>query len=404
MVKKQKIIHLAQVLPPDERAISEALYEKGWLDYTVTNWTVGRIPFIEKILSLQAALETKRPAPQIDKKHLISLALSDIIPQLMNRVGASNVSGWDIRSLIISQKASQLINSSHTAIICRAQSALIPFRKAHNLGIKTILHHPHAHHEIVQNLLDLEESLYPGICDSTFDKNPSKKERVDKYEEEISLADAILCPSMFSADSVIKYTPEGKNVKVIPYGCTTVDNLDSAPLRDPKLFLIAGNLTARKGVHRVLKVWKQLKAYKTHTLRLVGDMHLTNSFLKDYAGIYEHKPRIPRQQLLNEFQKSAAVILNGLSEGMPNVIAEAMGCGAAVLVSRNSGVTGFVEDYIHGRFYDFGDDDQLSEVLEWALTHPKEIADMGKMSRLLACEWNWGCFKQALQCWIDQIV
>jgi glycosyltransferase involved in cell wall biosynthesis len=62
-------------------------------------------------------------------------------------------------------------------------------------------------------------------------------------------------------------------------------------------------------------------------------------------------------------------------------IVEAFACGAPVVCSRLGGMAVLVEDHRTGLLFTPGDADDLGEKVEWAVTHPAEIGELGREAR-----------------------
>ena len=177
----------------------------------------------------------------------------------------------------------------------------------------------------------------------------------------------------------------------------------AAEVRDG-IFLYAGTISARKGVHRLIRVWKRLGAYRTHRLRLIGDLHLPKKFVAEYRNVFEHVPRMGREQLAMEYCTAQAFVFNALADGFGHVFAEAMGCGTPVLASSNCGAPDLITDGVEGRLFDYGDDAGLATALEWALSNPTELADMGARARERARRWTWEDFGERFLKWLETVV
>jgi Glycosyltransferase len=159
----------------------------------------------------------------------------------------------------------------------------------------------------------------------------------------------------------------------------------------------------RKGVHRLLLAWRRLHAYRICELRLIGEMFLTETFLKDFRGMYTYIDRLPREQLREHYCEASAFVFNTVADGFGHVILEAMGCGLPVLCSRNSGAPDLVTDGVEGRLFNYGADEQLASILEWALGNPDELALMGLRARQKALVSGWDKFGQHFLPWIKSV-
>ena len=224
-----------------------------------------------------------------------------------------------------------------------------------------------------------------------------------RKDRELSLADFVLAPSSLTQRTVAEAGFSVSRVKVIPYAVYADEVSPEITPRQP-LVVCAGIISMRKGVHRLLRVWKRLKAHQTHRLLLIGDMHLAPGFLKDYRGLYEHVPRMPRPSLLEQFDQARLLVFNSLGDGFGMVVTEAMARGTAVLVSRNAGSSDRISDGIEGRLVDYGDDDQLATVLDQMLSRPDELREMGVRGRQKVCCWTWAQFGDEFAAWIKGTV
>ena len=61
-------------------------------------------------------------------------------------------------------------------------------------------------------------------------------------------------------------------------------------------------------------------AHRTHTLKLIGDMRLPDSYLAQFRGLYQHVPSLPRASLVREYAAASVFVSNSMSEGMSIVI------------------------------------------------------------------------------------
>ncbi|MDB6005214.1 MAG: glycosyltransferase [Prosthecobacter sp.] len=393
-----KIIHVAPVLPPDEHQIEYALDSAGHQGTLVTSWIpttfeyamLRNLPVFRKRLRREPVRLRLRKADRHawpDIRRFIDINL---------RTYPSTLLAHDAFFERVDRHAQKLISSETRVVIGREFGCRLAFLRARENGVSCVYHLPTVHHETLREILGREQELFSDVCRSTFDPFEFQGERLLNKRAEIDMADAILCPSKFVEQSLLKEGIEAAKIKVAPFGG------EAAWLDVPRAqgtsptFVFVGNISARKGAHRLLQVWKQLQAYRTHKLLLVGEMHLKPSFLRNYSGLYEHLPRMPREDLRDIYLRASALVLPALAEGFALVIQEALSCGTPVLASQNSGAAGFLNDE-QARLFKAQDNDSLATSLEWALTHPAELAAMGEAGRLKARQWSWRSFKRAVQ-------
>ena len=190
---------------------------------------------------------------------------------------------------------------------------------------------------------------------------------------------------------------------MIPFAINGTTALSAERSRKP-MFLYAGNITMRKGVHRLLLAWKELKADRTHELRLVGDMFLSAKFLKDFQGMFTHLPRLARDKLDRHYREASAFVFNPVADGFGHVILEAMRCGTPVIASRNCGAPDTITDGVEGFSVDYGDQKQLATALDWALSHPSELLEMGKAAFERVRKYSWEDYGERFLNWLRPLL
>jgi glycosyltransferase involved in cell wall biosynthesis len=132
-------------------------------------------------------------------------------------------------------------------------------------------------------------------------------------------------------------------------------------------------------------------------------MRLSGKFLRDFTGMYEHVPPLPKERLPIHYGQAQGLIVNSLAEGFAMVIPEALSLGTPVLTSTHSGAEGVVTDEGEGRLFPYGDDEALLTVLDWALSHPAELAEMGHRARVTAARWTWPAYRRVFVEWLDRV-
>ncbi|MCE9642750.1 MAG: glycosyltransferase family 4 protein [Candidatus Andersenbacteria bacterium] len=166
---------------------------------------------------------------------------------------------------------------------------------------------------------------------------------------------------------------------------------------NPKVkILFIGRLIPRKGFHRVVRALPKVRSLVRvpFEVEVVGtglyreelDMlaeELGVSDLIRYVGM------VPYDQLEKSYQYADIFVLTSLSEGMPSVILEAMGCGLPVIASNVGGNNEIVHEGENG-YLIMGDNvEDLAEKLS-KLIDDSDLRDrMGKKSREYALEYDW---------------
>ena len=382
--------------------IATALDKAQRLEKLVTRWafTTQELHWARS-LGLPASW-TRRPPSPVAEVRLRRLPLADLRAQLGGCCDSDALRALDASFAMVARSAARLVTPRTGAVLAREDACLEPFKRARQFGCPAIYILPTAHFATVQRLIQREVQQLPEAFSRADVAADFAPHRIERKRVELEWATHVLCPSTFVSQSVAGQMAPPERVKTLPLGTDTSWPAPDHGIRE-KVFLYAGNISARKGVHRLIRTWKQLGAYRTHRLRLIGDLRLPASFLTEHRGTFEHVPPMPREKLPAEYGRAQAFVFNALADGFGHVFAEAMVCATPVLASRNCGAPDLVTDGVEGKLFDYGDDDKLATALDWALTHPAELQQMGVAARQRALSWGWDQFRDAFLDWIGPL-
>ncbi|MEX1112778.1 MAG: glycosyltransferase family 4 protein [Candidatus Andersenbacteria bacterium] len=183
----------------------------------------------------------------------------------------------------------------------------------------------------------------------------------------------------------------------IPNGVET-DRFKPIDRREnPKVkILFIGRLIPRKGFQRVVQALPEVRkrvrepfeveVVGTGTHQLVLDQlaeELGVSDLIRYVGL------VPYDQLEKSYQYADIFVLTSLSEGMPSVILEAMGCGLPVIASDVGGNNEIVKEGENGFLIQGEDAETLADRLTELIDNKELRERMGKRSREMALSYDW---------------
>jgi len=183
----------------------------------------------------------------------------------------------------------------------------------------------------------------------------------------------------------------------IPNGVETgrFQPIDRQP--NPKVkVLFIGRLIPRKGFQRVVKALPKTKslAKVPFEIEVVGTgAHRPElDTLAESLGVSElirYVGLVPYDQLEKSYQYADIFVLTSLSEGMPSVILEAMGCGLPVIASDVGGNNEIVHDGENGYLIKGDDVDLLAQRMAQLINDTQLRSRMGKKSRQLAMRYDW---------------
>ena len=151
-------------------------------------------------------------------------------------------------------------------------------------------------------------------------------------------ADALVCASQVTADTLIAEGASPEKIAVIPYGAPEVGRT-APPQRSegPPRFLFVGQGVQRKGLHHLIRAWQ---------LRPRGDARLTivSYSLDPDIGALVSDPSIEvlgyqeREQLAGLYARSDVFAMPSLLEGFGLVFLEALAQGCHVLGTEKTGL------------------------------------------------------------------
>ena len=397
------VILTAPVLPVDVVSMAVALEDSGQLERLVTRWcfTSSELAWARK-LGVGESWLGRQPSP-VGRNRLRRLPGADIRTYFGPWLDHDGFESLDKSFQMVDEVAATLLKAETAAIIGREDACLNCFRRAEELNVPRIYQLPTAHPRTVRTLLTRERDLFPEAFNGGDLEADFAPARIQRKEAEVGSATHILCPSSFVAKSLRDAGVKEARVSVLPLGPDIGFASNCVAKRDP-VFLYAGSISARKGVHRLIRIWKELGAYRTHQLRLIGDLRLPESFVADHRQIFEHIPRLPRAALALQYLKAQAFVFNAIADGFGHVFAEAMSCGTAVLASRNSGAPDLIKDGEEGWLFEYGDDEALAKAVDRALCCPQQLLRMGKRGRRRALGWTSKDFARGFLKWITPII
>jgi glycosyltransferase involved in cell wall biosynthesis len=152
---------------------------------------------------------------------------------------------------------------------------------------------------------------------------------------------------------------------------------------DP-MVLFVGNLVPVKGTWVLLQACSQLISQGVNlTCHIIGDGPLRRD-IASYIRVHKLQDRIslhgslPHHELPDWFRAANALILPSFSEGVPNVLLEAMACGTPFVASRVGGIPE-IAHLGRNRLVPPGDARILAEAIGSFLTNPSPPTSLSRV-------------------------
>jgi len=143
--------------------------------------------------------------------------------------------------------------------------------------------------------------------------------------------------------------------------------------------LFVGRLSPEKGLQTLLRAWERVG--RRIPLKIAGEGPLQTLASGSRPEI-EWLGRQPRAKVVALMKQASVLVFpSECYEGFPTTLAEAFATGLPVVASHLGAMAEVVEHRGTGLLFAPGDAIDLADKVDWALAHPKELADMGRRAR-----------------------
>jgi len=413
-MKDRTTVVVAPVLRPDVRQYTRAIRESGDLRHLVGDAIYHEKGYLSQTIreldrlagtTLYRQTEARRLNTEILQSQLTASIYFELLSRVSSRLRLARGGSFAVDAIFakVDSLAAKVIDVNVELVVGQEDCCLRSFATASRVGAKTLYDLPIPYHTELQQVMTAEETLFPGVCLQNEGVETFAAPRKRRKAAELAAADHVLVASQYVQSGLQSAGIPSSRISRIPYGCD--DGRPFLPYSDRKpIVLYVGHLSLRKGTPRLLRVWKKLGAYRTHTLRLIGKQYLHPKFLADFTGIYEHIPPMPRSGLWEHFSQARFFIFPSACDGFGLVLNEALSCGTPILASSNTGAPGFITEGVEGVTYEHGDDEALATYLEQMLSNPTRTAEMGRAAYEFAQINGWPIYREKIRELISKLL
>lgn len=270
------------------------------------------------------------------------------------------------------------------------------FQKAKEIQLKTIYELPIAYWQTARKLLNEEAERCPewhitlggGITDS--------EEKLQRKTIELELADIIITPSKFVADSLPDHINKSK-VIIVPFGTPgsssfTVNKATNK--HKPLRILFAGALTQRKGLADLFKAVKLLHT-KHVELIVLGALIDDLVFYKKKLPTFTYEPPRVHQEVLNFMETCDILCLPSIVEGRALVMQEAMSRCLPLIITPNTGGEDLITNET-GFLVPIRSPETIAEKINWFLDNRSLIKEMGRAASNHALKYTWNKYSTSI--------
>jgi glycosyltransferase involved in cell wall biosynthesis len=219
--------------------------------------------------------------------------------------------------------------------------------------------------------------------------------RPQQKRQEMELADLVLAPSNFVAETIRTYHPN-KTIALAPYGVNLEYWTPREQVRRTERlrFLYAGQMSLRKGIPILLEAWEKAELSSAE-LQLVGAWRLDDRKRAALPRGVVHVPACSPEALRDHYRRADVFVFPSFFEGLGLVLLEAMACGLPAIASAASGAADVLTEAC-GRTLPRNEVDALVHAFQWFDRNRDKLPAMGRAARARAEQFNWQRYRFAV--------
>ena len=375
---------------PHYHYAAQALAREEWLE----RYVCGIVPRfgVERVLpDYRARKLSGRRLPPLPNGSVTSL----VVPELAQRLLA-------ISRLVPHEQSIRLQNELFDRLAslrvrrCDAfhfvsSVGLVSARKAKRLGAVVICDERAEHPAVQRRVLAAE---YDALA-LPFEPHVAIWE--ERVEREYELSDHLFVGSGYSKDTYVAAGWEPERVWIVPYGFepSIFAGRPRAETAGGLRILFCGQLTPRKGVHRLVSAFQQA-ALPDARLRLVGPVDpLLRPRVERWRALpgVEVVGEVPKLELPIHYGWASVLALPSLADAQPLVCLEAMASGLPAIVTTGMGSREIVRDEIDGYVVKPADELAIADRLARLDGDRALLASMGDAATRRAGEFTWRAYE-----------
>ena len=224
---------------------------------------------------------------------------------------------------------------------------------------------------------------------------------VKKATRELELCDYIFVPSEWIYKSLESRGLEHK-AKIVPFG-VDLDKFHPRKMpREDDIFRViyVGSNWIRKGLVYLIYAWQQLKLENAELIIAGVNDDVKNAFVNITSENIKWG-WVP--DLVETYQNSDVCVHPALEDGAPLSVTEAMACGVAPIITKNTGTTQHIYDGHNGFIVDIKSAEQIGERLQWMYDNRDHCRKMGREARKTVEAFPWERHEKEYVKWVKKL-
>ena len=369
--------------------------EAGRLECFCVPWMPSQTTLraLERIKPLRPMIQrlSRRHFPPLAEAHKVQGRVGELRRLLIRASGwgddrlTNEANDWLMRTM-----TRECRRSNVTAVHAYEDCSLWQFVEAKRLGKACIYDMPIGYYPAWERT---RTALAKKYADWLPAGGPSQRVRREQKCKEMELADLLLVPSNFVANTVREYFPH-RAVAIAPYGVDLVGwpPASARAPRDVITFLFAGQCSLRKGIPLLMEAWRAADLKRARLL-LVGPWQLAEAKKKQLPRGCRWTGPVSSKQLRSFYHDAEVFVFPTNFEGRALVVGEALASGLPVLTTYASGADDMVDE-TSGRILAPDNLDSLVEGLRWFDQNRNRLPELSRAARVNAERCSWEQYRQ----------
>jgi glycosyltransferase involved in cell wall biosynthesis len=274
--------------------------------------------------------------------------------------------------------------------------ALASFQRAKDLGIHCAYDLPIAHWKLRKTLYEAEAERYPEWAETIRGLSDSNA-KLERKSQETRLADCIICPSRFVAESIPKEESSPNRVHIVPFGSppSQPGNYRINEETHPLSVLFVASLSQRKGLADIFSAFKTIPKGSAK-LSIIGSLQKPIEFYRQQYSGFDYLGTMPRARVLEQMRSADVLVLPSLAEGRALVIQEALSQGLPCIITPNTGADDLIDEGKNGFVVPIRRPDVLAEKLQWFCENRSVIPEMKNLASKGVEHFTWKRYGKAI--------
>jgi len=279
----------------------------------------------------------------------------------------------------------------YSGVYTYEDGALDTLAAARDLCLKRIYELPIAFWHTRRRLLTEEAERLPawkstlggGVCDS--------ESKLIRKSQELELAEVVICPSQFVAESLPETARAAKKVVVAPFGsppAPSPGNKAPAACGRKLRVLFAGSLGQRKGLGDLFAAMRSLKRDDVELVVMGAPQAPMEFYRKEFSG-FTYEPSRPHARVLELMRSCDVFCLPSIVEGRALVMQEAMSQGLPLIITPNTGGEDLIDEGVTGFLVPIRRPSRIAEKIAWFADHRSLLPEMSRAAQVKAGQLTW---------------